>query len=158
MIENYYFFTERMNFMIEDNKLSVQQLDELHTAGAGFDILRYVALPEFLGDEAPTLLYYMGKNLARKFEMTSIDEVCYVFEKLGIGKLELVKEKKHERTFHLLADSIVLRLKSTIEADFRLEAGFLAQGIQMIDGIECECVEEINKRIHQVEFKVISVK
>ncbi|MHA6252089.1 YslB family protein [Oceanobacillus sp. CAU 1775] len=141
-----------------ENKLSTIQLDELYTAGAGFDILRYVALPELLGEEAPTLLYYMGRNLARKFEMQSIEDVCYIFEKLGIGKLELVKEKKHKRIFHLLADSVVLRLKASFEADFRLEAGFLAEAIKTIDGIDCECIEEINKRIHQVQFSVISVK
>ena len=138
-------------------KISVSNLDELHTAGAGYDILRYVALPELMGDEAPTLLYFMGKNLARKFELTSVDDVYYIFEKLGIGKLEMVKEKKHEKVFHLLADSIVLRLKTDapIEADFRLEAGFLAEAMQSIDGIECECIEEVNHRIHQIRFSVI---
>src|SRR5699024_11201101 len=109
-----------------EQRLSASDLEDLHTAGAGFDIIRYVALPEFLGKEAPTLLYYMGKNLARKFDMETIEDVADIFEKLGIGSLELVKEKKHQKIFHLLADSIVLRLKSQIEADFRLEAGFLA--------------------------------
>ncbi|MBN6206396.1 YslB family protein [Ralstonia pickettii] len=139
-------------------KVSVAKLDELYTAGAGFDILRYVALPEFLGDEAPTLLYFMGRNLARKFEMSTIEDVYYIFEKLGIGKLELVKEKKREKIFHLLADSVVLRIKSPLQADFRLEAGFLAEAMETIDNVDCECVEEINHRIHQVQFSVIYTK
>lgn len=134
--------------------IPISQLEELHTSGAGFDILRYLALPDLLGDEAPTLLYYMGKNLARKFDINSIDDITHIFETLGIGKMELVKEKKREKTFHLLSDSVVLRLKSPIAADFRLEAGFLAEAIQMIEGIECECTEEINRRIHQIQFTV----
>ena len=139
-------------------KVSVSELDELYTAGAGFDILRYVALPEFLGGEAPTLLYFMGKNLARKFEINTIEDIYYIFEKLGIGKLELVKEKKREKIFHLLSDSVVLRLKSPLKADFRLEAGFLAEAVQAVEGLECECIEEINQRIHQIQFSVIFTK
>ncbi|WP_405100720.1 YslB family protein [Oceanobacillus sp. FSL H7-0719] len=139
-------------------KLPISNLDELYTAGAGFDILRYVALPEFLGEEAPTLLYFMGRNLARKFEINTIEDVYYIFEKLGVGKLELVKEKKHEKIFHLLADSVFLRLKSSVQADFRLEAGFLAEAMEAVDGVECECVEDINHRIHQVQFSVINTK
>lgn len=136
-------------------KVPVSKLDDLYTAGAGFDILRYVALPEFLGNEAPALLYFMGRSLARKFEMQTIEDIYYVFEKLGIGKLEFVKKKKQEKVFHLLADSVVLRLKSPLKADFRLEAGFLAEAMETIDGVECECIEEINHRIHQVKFSVI---
>lgn len=139
-------------------KLPISNLDELYTAGAGFDILRYVALPEFLGEEAPTLLYFMGRNLARKFEINTIEDVYYIFEKLGVGKLELVKEKKREKIFHLLADSVFLRLKSSVQADFRLEAGFLAEAMEAVDGVECECVEDINHRIHQVQFSVINTK
>lgn len=140
------------------NKLSVSSLDELHTAGAGFDILRYIALPEFLGDESPTLLYFMGKSLARKFDINTVEDISYIFDKLGIGKIELVKEKNREKIFHLLSDSVVLRLKSSIKADFRLEAGFLAEAMEIIDGIECECVEEINQRIHQIRFSVFYSK
>lgn len=134
--------------------IPISQLEELQTSGAGFDVLRYLALPDLLGNEAPTLLYFMGKNLARKFEINSIDDITYIFEMLGIGKMELVKEKKQEKIFHLLSDSVVLRLKGPLEADFRLEAGFLAEAVQMIDGIECECKEEINRRIHQIQFTV----
>lgn len=150
---------ERMKWMEQKTqKLSAANLEDLYTAGAGFDILRYVALPELLGEESSTLLYFMGKNLARKFDIHTIEDIYNIFDKLGIGNLELVKEKKQEKVFHLLADSVVLRLKSPIKADFRLEAGFLAEAIQTIDGIETECIEEINQRIHQVQFSVISVK
>src|SRR5699024_12603470 len=73
----------------------------------------------------------MGKNLARQFELNSIYDVTYFFEKMGWGKLELVKEKKKLLTFTLLADSVVHRLKAPIETEFRLEAGFLSESIQI---------------------------
>lgn len=134
--------------------IPISKLEDLHTEGAGYDVLRYLALPDLLGSEAPTLLYFMGKSLARKFEINSLEDIVYIFDRLGIGKLESVKEKKREKIFVLLSDSVVLRLKGPMEADFRLEAGFLAEAMEMVDGIECECMETINHRIHQVQFTI----
>lgn len=134
--------------------LSLSLLDELHTAGAGYDVLRYISLPELFGTEANTILYFMGKDLARKLNMKEIDDIYYTAEKLGWGKLELVKENKKGLTFHLMADAVFHRLQATFDVDFRLEAGFIAEAIQLLYGVECECVEKINPKIHQVEFKV----
>ncbi|MEC5422003.1 YslB family protein [Virgibacillus sp. C22-A2] len=138
--------------------LSVSQLDKLHTAGAGYDILRYLCLPELLGRESNTLLYFMGRNLARKFDIKSMEDVFILFEKLGWGRLELIKEKRKETIFYLMADAVVHRLEAPIDADFRLEAGFLAEAVQIVEGIECECMEEINYKIHQIEFSVLFTK
>lgn len=139
----------------EHTELSIDILDQLHTNGAGYDILRYVSLPDLLGTESEVLLYFLGKNLARKLSVQSIDDVVYAFDKLGWGYLELVKERKKSFTFHLMSDSLVYRLQAPIETEFRLESGFLAEAIQLIHRTECECIEKINQRIHQVEFKVI---
>jgi len=144
-----------MTTLANQKLLSISLLDKLNTSGAGYDVLRYIGLHDLLGEEASELLYFMGKNLARHFELNSIDDVTYFFEKMGWGKLELVKEKKKLLTFTLLADSVVHRLKAPIETEFRLEAGFLSESIQLIHDIECECIEEINPKIHQVQFKIM---
>lgn len=135
--------------------LSASLLGELHTSGAGYDVLRYISLPNILGEEKDTLLYFIGRNLARELEFKNIDDIYYAFKKLGWGNLELVKEKKTSLTFHLMDDAIVYRLKAPFNAEFRLEAGFLAEALQSIKQIECECTETVNRRIHQVQFKVI---
>lgn len=135
--------------------LPISILDDLNTSGAGHDILRYVGLHDLLGEESSNLLYFMGKNLARNFDMKSIDDIYHFFDKMGWGKLELVKEKKKRLTFTLLSDSVVHKLKSSIETEFRLEAGFLAESIQLITEEECECIEEVNYKIHQIEFTVV---
>ncbi|ASN05063.1 YslB family protein [Virgibacillus necropolis] len=134
---------------------STSLLEELHTAGAGYDVLRYISLPELLGRESDTLLYFMGRNLARKLTFDTIEDIYYIFEKLGWGKLELIKNKRKELTFSLMSDSVVNRLKASFEADFRLEAGFLAEAIQQLKETEAECTEEINKKIMQVNFSVL---
>ncbi|WP_164668440.1 YslB family protein [Virgibacillus doumboii] len=139
----------------DQESMSVALLDDLHTSGAGYDILRYISLPELLGTESNTLLYFMGKNLARKLEIQTISDIIYSFDKLGWGRLELVKEKKKVLTFHLMADAVVYRLSAPFDTEFRLEAGFLAEALQSIKSRPCECTEEINKKIHQVEFSVV---
>ena len=132
--------------------LPVSQLDDLYTSGAGYDVLRYLTLPELLGPESHTLLYFMGRNLARKLDLKAIEDIYYTFEKLGWGKLELIREKKKELVFHLMSDSVVQRLQAPFDTEFRLESGFLAEAIQLLEDIECECTEDINRKIHQVEF------
>ncbi|WP_068674551.1 DUF2507 domain-containing protein [Oceanobacillus sp. Castelsardo] len=136
------------------DKLTISQLEKLHTNGAGYDALRYIGLPEVLGKEANSLLYFIGKNLARKIEIDSLETLILIFETFGWGKLELIKEKKNELIFHLMDDSVVLKLNAPFHADFRLESGFLAEAIQQIEGRECECIEEINKRIYTIKFAI----
>lgn len=129
--------------------------EELFTQGSAYDLIRYVSLPELLGEDTYTMLYFIGKNLARKFTFESVEEIINAFYKLGWGHLELVKERQKSYTFHLMSDSIVQRLQAPFKTEFRLEAGFLAAAMQQLERTECECVEKVKKRIHQVELKVI---
>ncbi|MGJ9457135.1 DUF2507 domain-containing protein [Oceanobacillus sp. CF4.6] len=135
--------------------LELSHLEELNTTGAGYDILRYVSLPELLGQEKDTLFYFMGKNLARKFDINTMEDIYILFDKLGWGNLELIKQKKNAYIFNLLSDAVALRLKAPFETDFRLEAGFLSEAVQMVEGMECECMEEVNQRISVIEFSVV---
>lgn len=136
------------------DKLNISQLDQLHTSGCGYDVLRYIGLPEILGKESDTLLYFLGKSLARKIEIDSIESLVTIVEKLGWGRLELVKQKKKEYVFQLMDDSIVQKLKSSIETDFRLESGFISEAMQQITGNDCECKEEKIRRIYTIKFTV----
>ena len=152
-------FTERMTSMSKKQEvISLSLLDELHTSGAGYDVLRYISLPDLFGTEADTLLYFMVRNLERSMDIESLEDIYLVSEKLGWGRLELVKEGKKTLTFNLMADAVFHRLQASFDVDFRLEAGFIAEAIQRLKGIECECKEKINHKIHQVEFNVYYTK
>ncbi|WP_080874200.1 YslB family protein [Oceanobacillus timonensis] len=137
-----------------NQKLDVNELEQLYSDGAGYDILRYIGLPELFGEEKETLLYFLGRNVARKFEFNSLEDVSSFFEKMGLGTLDLVKEKKNVKTFNLLSEAVVTRLKSNVETDFRLEAGIIAEALQQIEGVDCECLESIHRRLKQIEFTV----
>ena len=134
--------------------LSLSQLEQLKTSGAGYDILRYIGLPDVLGEQSETILYFLGRQLARKFDIQSLEELIEIYQLMDWGKLDLVKKKKKEWIFHLMSDSGFLRLKASFPVDFRLEAGFLAEALQNLKQVECECTEDINKRIHLVKFSV----
>ncbi|UZM98641.1 YslB family protein [Lysinibacillus sp. MHQ-1] len=55
------------------------------------------------------------------------------------GTLELMKESKDGRIFQLTNDPEILQIK---QRSFRLEAGFIAEQIQLAKGYLTECYDE----------------
>lgn len=139
-------------------KNNIKKIDEivnqLETTGSGYDLIRYVALPDLLGEDAPILLYVMGKNLARAQSFESIEQIVEFFKKVGWGSLELLKEKRSEDVFKLQTRIISERHRLGIETDYRLEAGFLAAAMEQIRSFQCECTEEEKPRKNFVELTV----
>lgn len=142
----------------QKSTLSIELLDRFITQSAGYDVMRYVVLPELLGAEKDIILYFLGKELAKKFQIERLADLYTISVKLGWGKLELFQRKKRSITFTLMADEIFRRLDSPLTLDFRLEAGFLAEALRQIEGVNCECVEKINHNLYQVQFKVVFEK
>jgi len=143
-----------MTYM-DKEQLKLHTIDQLSSETIGYDILKYVCLPNMLGTEKDAILYFSGRDLARNIEITSLDDLIYLFEKFRWGKLELVKQKKHELIFHLMSDDIVHRLRSPLDVDFRMEAGFIAEMIQRIYGRHCEAAEKVNEKLYRVQFQVV---
>lgn len=139
---------------MESKLISLNELESLPQETIGQDVLRYIGLSTVLGDEKETLLYFIGKELARKIQLNSMEDLIYLFYTLRWGKLELVNEKKKHLTFHLMSDDIVERMKASLDVDFRLEAGFIAEVITLLTERPCECTEKINERLYRVDFKV----
>ncbi|HLQ96691.1 MAG TPA: DUF2507 domain-containing protein [Pseudogracilibacillus sp.] len=136
------------------NTISLTALHGLSDATAGQDVLRYIGLPTLLGEEKDTILYFFGRNLARQFEIDEVEDMYYIFQKLKWGNLEVVKEKRNRVTLYLMADEVVQRIESSIDAEFRIEAGFIAEVFQKIFQRGTECIEELNKKLYRVEFTV----
>ncbi|MBM7571986.1 DUF2507 domain-containing protein [Aquibacillus albus] len=133
-------------------------VNQLQITGSGYDILRYVCLPELLGKNSNTILYIMGKNLSRKLIFSSYEDIYSFFAKAGWGNLTLIKEKRREIIFELSGESIDQRLDTEIGQEFRLEAGILSEAIEQIKSASCECIEEIKRKKHSVQFNVIYSK
>ncbi|MBB5180693.1 hypothetical protein HNQ44_002122 [Planomicrobium koreense] len=101
----------------------------------GLEVLREHVIPDILGRHQPDILYWAGKSLARKFPLASLDEAPDFFRQAGFGELKLERSAKGETVLHLAAPGLEHRC-------FKLEAGFLAQQKQNIDGFMTEAYEE----------------
>lgn len=121
----------------------------------GYELMREVLLPSILGKETSAILYWAGKDLARKFPLQSLDEVVDFFGKAGWGSLTIKDEAKNELQAELSSTYISERLqKRNSLTNFQLEAGFLAQQIEGQKNVVAECYEHPKKRSQKVVFTV----
>ena len=117
----------------------------------GYELIRDNILRSVLGKNEEEVLYWAGKELARKFPLFSIAEATSFFEQAGWGSLSIEKEGKDSATFILTGDADVLKFE---ERCFRIEAGFLAEQIQKLNGYLTECYEQKNVKQSTVKFNV----
>ncbi|WP_107840789.1 YslB family protein [Metasolibacillus meyeri] len=115
----------------------------------GYEILRDYVLSSILGKHEGDVLYWSGKEIARKFPLFSMEEASTFFKEAGWGTLTLEKETKDSRTYILTGDPAILKFDSRC---FRLEAGFLAQQLQHQIGYLTECYDETNSKKQYVQF------
>ncbi|MTT31702.1 DUF2507 domain-containing protein [Terrilactibacillus sp. BCM23-1] len=121
----------------------------------GYELLRSALLPEILGEEMSMILYWSGRNLARKYPLSTIDDLIHFFDQAGWGRLELIEKAKSKMTFHLHSDLIQSRIKDNPEIPFTLESGFLAEQIQTQQGFITETYTEVkNGKDKKVIFLV----
>lgn len=114
-------------------------LDEETDSSFAYALIRNDLLPELLGQEEKTILYWAGKHLARKYPLSSIDEICSFFHKARWGKLSILKEKTNTFVFELIPFN-------PPPTHFKLEAGFLAEQITVITQCASETVEQVKRK------------
>lgn len=117
----------------------------------GYEILRDGVLRSILGKHEAEVLYWAGKEIARKFPLFTLEEAASFFTQAGWGELMLEKESKDSYTYVLTGDPEMLKFE---ERTFRLEAGFLAEQVQKLNGYLTECYEEVNIKKQFVTFHV----
>jgi predicted hydrocarbon binding protein len=120
----------------------------------GYELLRDVLLPEILGKDAPEILYWAGKRIARKYPLKTFDEIIEFFSRASWGELILKTKTKEEIEFELISPLFVSRVKSKAEHFFQLEAGFLAQQIELQKEVVAETFEHPAKKSNKVQFTV----
>ncbi|WP_246940995.1 YslB family protein [Bacillus pinisoli] len=133
-------------------KEQLSQFEHLHTSGLAYELIREVLLPDLLGQELPSILYWSGKNMARKYPLTSVDEIISFFEYAGWGSLSILEQKSSEIHFELSGEFITARNQSRKPTSYQLEAGFIAQQLEFIHQLVTEAFEEQKKRNNKVIF------
>lgn len=134
--------------------LQTDELENIQMPAFGFELLREVLIPDLLGQDYPQMLYWAGKSLARKYPVSSLEELSNFFELAGWGNLVLLHNKKNELEFELSGELISIRFKKTNEFTFQLEAGFIAEQLQMMNQHITETYEQVKKRANKVVFTV----
>lgn len=132
----------------------VFSLEEITIPSFGYELVREELLANILGKDAPEILYWSGKRLARSYPLQSVTDIIHFFEKAGWGQLTLKKEATNELHFHLTSPLIVNRLHQNKDSNFKLETGFLAQQIELQNGMTTEACDQIYKKTGLVEIIV----
>lgn len=132
----------------------IEKLENLQVHAFSYELLRDVLLPDLLGKEHSSILYWAGKRLAHQYPLASSEEIITFFLHAGWGELTKVKESKNEIIFELQSDLITKRLEKSEELSFQLEAGFLAEQFAEMTQFVTETYEEIKRRHKKVLFTV----
>jgi predicted hydrocarbon binding protein len=139
------------------SNLSTQQeeaLEEQHFPYFGYHLIRDVLLPDLLGNDLNQILYWSGKTLARKHPLAQQEDLLSFFLKAGWGILSITEEKRRELKFVLSGDVTAQRLKDNPDASFQLEAGFIAEQIQLQKSCIAESYLELKSRQNKVLITV----
>lgn len=107
-------------------------------------------LPSILGNHEDEILYWAGKEVARKFPIFGIDELPQFFQEAGWGPLQLDKSSKDE-AFYSLQNDVGINVHNR---SCRLEAGFIAEQYQKFNGYLTECYGESNVQDGIIHFQV----
>jgi hypothetical protein len=129
-------------------------LEEISVPSFGYELIREELLTNILGKDAPEILYWSGKHLARTHLLQNLNEISAFFAEAGWGTLTVKKELRNELLFELTSSLIKKRIDLKPDVHFKLEAGFLAQQIETQIGMVSEAYEQIHKKAGLVEITV----
>lgn len=135
-------------------ELEKTNLTELSVPAFGYELIREDLIDEILGDDAPGILYWAGKQVARKYPLFSIEEMREFFLNAGWGELSIQYEKKKEIVFTLTSEIVKQRISTRTNPTFQLEAGFLAEQITQQKKVYAETFEHPKKKEGIVTFTV----
>lgn len=122
-----------------------QELVDIPVNLFGYELIRTELLSNLLGKDAEPILYWAGKELARKHPVASYGEMVSFFEEVSFGTLNRTKEKRTSHEYILSGKVVKMRLADK-SAVFSLEAGFLAEQMQLMTGMYTEGYAERTKK------------
>lgn len=136
------------------NKTNIEQLLTIPLNAFAYELIREELLPDLIGKELDRILYWAGKNLARKYALETLDEIITFFEQAGWGQLSVTEQGRHEMQMQLTSPLIEERYNAKKHTTYQLEAGFLAQQTQQQRGVIAEAYEEQKKRAKKILFTI----
>ena len=114
-------------------------------------LYRDFLLPEILGKDTTTILYWAGKRISRHYNLSSFDDLVDFFTHAEFGKLEKVKERRTSTISELSGQTVSDRLNSDSK-EFSLEAGMIAEALQEESNRTTECEIKILDKEEKVQL------
>lgn len=105
-------------------------------------MLRDVVIPNLLGNQASSIAYFAGRDLAQNLPVAD-DQIPVLFQQLGLGDLTLDKQKVKLRNYTLTGNPVAVRVANFKNVSFQFEAGLLAQLIQQKLGMTAEATSSV---------------
>ena len=136
------------------NKTNIEQLLTIPINAFAYELIREELLPDIIGKELDRILYWAGKNLARKYTLETFEDIIVFFQQAGWGDLSIVEQNRREMQLQLTSPLITERYKGKQNTTYQLEAGFLAQQTQQQRQVIAEAYENQKKRSEKVLFTV----
>lgn len=92
----------------------------------GQEFLRDLLIPNLLGSDTHSILYWAGKRTAQKYLFSQRFDLIQFFAQTGWGKLRPLTQSSNLKKWQLNGPLIQKRRQNNPQCDFMLEAGFLA--------------------------------
>lgn len=115
------------------------------------ELYRDFLLPEILGDDNATILYWAGKRISRHYDLETVADVVDFFNMAEFGTLTQTKTRRSNITFELSGQTVADRLASDSK-EFSLEAGMIAEALQKERGRSTECEIHIQAKQKKVQL------
>jgi hypothetical protein len=110
----------------------------------GYELIRNLLIPELLGKETASILYWSGRKLARQYPLDNEQQIIDFFNRAGWGNLEQVNKAKNKTIFECSSPLVEARINDFPDSgNFSLESGFIAEQIQHQTGCVAETYMEI---------------
>ncbi|GAP00037.1 YslB family protein [Fructobacillus ficulneus] len=119
-------------------------------------LLRDALLANLLTDDYANITYWAGKQLARQFPIETSADLPDFFTKAAFGDLTLKYQAADQQEWLLSGPVVHDRLATNPQADFSLEAGFIAQQVEKQDEAISEGTVQISSRQEVVVITILT--
>ncbi len=147
--------TETQQEIVESEEINQTDTPQAPTTPYfGYSLLRDVLIPELLSNDTNEISYWAGKQLARKFPLSSVEEISGFFVKAGWGQLTILKTEKYNIEMELTGEVVKRRFTEYPNSSFHLEAGFVAEQVQQLKNCLTETYLTNKEKADKVLFSV----
>ena len=114
-------------------------------------LYRDTILPQILGADNDAILYWAGKHVSRKYDLSDMDELPEFFDMAEFGTLKILKARRHFAEFELSGQIVKDRIASDSN-EFSLECGIIAECLERLNGTHTDAAAKVDEKKQVVQI------